>query len=73
MKKVKLDGMNGTVVAVEIKKGIKLQVVDFDGAYYLCLRDYTGNQLANIYLKENAKKLSTINKCAEKYGIEFVR
>lgn len=70
MKKVKLDG---TVTRVEIKKGIELQVVDFDGAYSLCLRDYTGNQLAIIYLKDDAKKLSTINKYANKYGVEFVR
>ena len=73
MKKVKLDGMNGTVTTVEIKKGIKLHAVDFDGAYSLCLRDYTGNQPATIYLKDGAKKLSTINKYANKYGIEFVR
>ena len=73
MKKVKLDGMNGTVTTVEIKKGIKLQVVDFDGTYSLCLRDYTSSQLAIIYLKDGAKKLSTINKYANKYGIEFVR
>ena len=65
--------MNGTVTTAEIKKGIKLHVVDFDGAYSLCLRDYTGNQPTVIYLKDSAKKLSTINKYAEKYGIEFVK
>ena len=71
MKKVKLDG---TVTSAEVKKGIELRVIkEFNGTYSLCLRDYTGNQLAIIYLKDGAKKLSTINKYAEKYGIEFVK
>lgn len=69
MKKVKLDG---TVTTVEIKQGIKLQFMDF-GVYSLLLRDYTGNQLTITHLKDDAKKLSTINKYAEKYGIEFVK
>ena len=70
MKKVKLDG---TVTTVEIIEGFKLQVVDFGGVYSLCLRDYRGNQSVVIYLKDGAKKLSTINKYAEKYGVEFVK
>lgn len=70
MKKVKLDG---AVTSAEVKKGIELQVAKGFSAYSLRMMDRTGNRLVIVYLKDKAKKLSTINKYAEKYGVEFVK
>lgn len=69
MKKVRIQNgyaekrINGTQI---------LRCTFIGDAYDLQVLDYGGGALSIGYIKENAKRLSTINKYAEEYGVEFI-
>ena len=69
MEEIKL--INGFAkVQLEDKK--YLLVLHYKDGYSLEIRDYTGKYVETDWLCEDVKRLSTINKYAEKYGVEFV-
>jgi len=69
MKKVRLK--NG-FAKVEVKNNRYLICVCYNGAYDLKIEGYNSKMLMTGLLYENAKRISTINKYANDYGVEFV-
>ena len=57
---------------VEIGNNRSLVVIQYNGLYDLKIEDYNHRLLMIGTLYENAKRISTINKYAKEYGIEFV-
>lgn len=70
MKQIKVDGFS---TEVKFENGNKLQLIKEGELYSLTMKDYSGKSLCIQYLKTNAKRLSTINKCLKEkgYDIEF--
>lgn len=70
MKQIKVDGFS---TDVKLKNGNKLQLIKEGELYSLTMKDYSGKSLCIQYLKTDAKRLSTINKCLKEkgYDIEF--
>lgn len=56
----------------KVQVGMKIYtVVKADGLWNLSCSDYSGKYLVEYWIAENKKRLSTIKKHAEKYGIEI--
>ena len=69
MKEVKINEYG--YAKIEYEKGKYLSVTKIDGKYNLLHRNYTEKYLIATWIKEDVKRLSTINKYSEKYGIKF--
>ena len=59
---------------VKLENENKLQLTKEGELYSLSMKDYSGKFLCIQYLKTDAKRISTINKCLKEkgYNIEFV-
>lgn len=67
--KVKLE--NG-FTKVEINKGEWIICNSFNGEYSLSYKRESGSYMYHQELISNKKRISTINKTASEYGIEFI-
>ena len=71
MTKVKLN--EDYITTVTIEKGIVLRLTNINGLYDLECRNYNVTiGFASSKLCENKKRLSTINKQAARFNIEFI-
>ena len=64
--------MHNGFASAEIKKGVWLSCSLYQGAYTLSYKCESGAYIYHNDICENKKRLSTINKFAAEYGVEFV-
>lgn len=56
---------------IELNNNRYMTVGKINDDYYLKIKDFNGKFLYECYLVEKCKRLSTINKYARCYGVEF--
>ena len=71
MRTVKLDELS-KFAKVDIGNHKSLTCLEVaDQGYSLLYKDYSGSYVSENWIAEDKKRLSTINKYAEKYGVRF--
>ena len=64
--------LNNGFAKVDVSNNRVLEVVYHNGMYDLIIKGYEGKCTAIGTICENKKRLSTINKYAKEYGVQFV-